>query len=79
MRTIWGTIRFGTPAATTRMSAISVNIARSRVYLWQMHTVAAFCISIIATGLPTMLLAPPTTTLRPAISTFSCSSSFCTP
>ena len=45
VRTICGRIRLGRPAATTRMSARMVNCARSRVFAWQMHTVASRCIS----------------------------------
>src|SRR5438876_534176 len=46
--------------ATTTMSACRVRAARSRERLWHTVTVAfapsAFCISINASGLPTMLL-----------------------
>jgi hypothetical protein len=72
-------MHLGRPAATTRMSARIVNCARSRVLAWQMQTVASRCISIRAVGLPTMLLAPTTTTFCPAIGIPSASRSFCPP
>ncbi len=67
VRTIGAVMRLGLPAATTRMSARIVYCARSRVLMCAMLTVASRFISIIAIGLPTMLLAPTTTTFCPAI------------
>src|SRR4030043_1544242 len=61
----------GFPAATIRISALLVWKAISRVLVWQMVTVAlapgAFWSSILAIGLPTMLLLPTTTTSAPSI------------
>ena len=51
--------------AATRMSAWRVIAARSRVFEWQMVTVAFSCSSSMATGLPTMSLRPTTTACWP--------------
>ena len=62
------------PTAATTMSACRTWAARSRVALWQIVTVALAASSIIAIGLPTVLLRPMTTACAPAIGTFaSCS------
>ena len=53
--------------------------ARSRVRAWQTVTVASFCNSINAIGLPTMFDAPTTTAFLPATSTPVVSSSNSTP
>jgi len=77
--TIGAVIRLGLPAATIRMSARIVNWARSRVLMWQTATVASFCSSMSAIGLPTIVLAPTTTTFWPAIGTSLYSSRQVTP
>ncbi|MDT4887259.1 hypothetical protein FQZ97_1236910 [compost metagenome] len=53
------------PTAATMTSACSVMALRSFVALWQMVTVAFCCSSIMAMGLPTMLLRPITTACLP--------------
>ena len=53
------------PTAATITSACRVMALRSLVALWQMVTVAFFCSSIMAMGLPTMLLRPITTARLP--------------
>src|SRR5262249_48702107 len=64
--TISAVISFGLPAATTRISAWRVIEPRSGVLELQMVTVAPFCKSSNAMGLPTMLLRPTTTAWRPS-------------
>ena len=56
----------GLPVATTRTSARRVWLARSRVFEVQTVTVALRPSSMIAMGLPTMLLRPTTTASLPA-------------
>ena len=56
----------GRPIAATRMSASRVIAPRSRVFEWQMVTVAFWCSSSMAAGLPTMSLRPTTTACWPA-------------
>ena len=55
----------GLPVATTRTSARRVWLARSRVFEVQIVTVALRLSSMIAIGLPTMLLRPTTTASLP--------------
>ena len=52
--------------AAIRMSARDVTRARSRVWLWQIVTVAFSLVIMAATGLPTIRLRPTTTTSSPA-------------
>ena len=66
--TICGTISPGLPAATIRMSAEDGVLGEVAVLAWQIVTVASRCSSISAMGLPTMLLAPTTTTFLPVTS-----------
>src|SRR6266850_2449111 len=55
------------PIAATRMSAVRHTPGRSRVFEWQMVTVALALVSNIAVGLPTMSLRPTTTAFCPSI------------
>src|SRR5256885_1932287 len=77
--TMLAVTRLGLPAATTRTSAWPVIAPKSGVLELQMVTVAPFCKSSSAIGLPTMLLRPTTTAWRPRTPIPSCSSSFLTP
>ncbi len=52
---------------------------RSRVFEWQMVTVAPALSSSNAMGLPTMVERPMTTACAPSTGTASCSSIFITP
>ena len=63
--TISGVMNPGLPMAATRMSAWRVIAPRSRVFEWQIVTVAFSCSSSMATGLPTMSLRPTTTACCP--------------
>jgi hypothetical protein len=63
--TISGVMNPARPMAATRMSAWRVIAPRSRVFEWQMVTVAFWLSSSIAAGLPTMSLRPTTTACRP--------------
>ena len=55
------------PMAHTRMSARRHTPGRSRVFEWQMVTVALLLVSSIAVGLPTMSLRPTTTASAPGM------------
>ena len=57
--------RLRLPTAATITSAWRVMAPRSCVALWQMVTVALLASSIMAIGLPTMLLRPMTTACLP--------------
>ena len=65
--TISDRIRFGWPAATTRISARRVSRARLRVRRWVTSTVASAPSSRDATGRPTTDERPTTTARRPTI------------
>jgi len=65
--TISRVMKPGRPMAATRMSAWRVTAPRSRVFEWQMVTVAFWCSSNMAAGLPTMSLRPTTTACWPAM------------
>ncbi len=69
----------GLPTAATRMSAWRVIAARSRVFEWQMVTVAPALRRSSAMGLPTMVERPTTTACLPSTGIDSCSSIFITP
>ncbi len=58
----------GLPIAATRISASPTWRSRSRVWLWQIVTVAAFMSSSSAMGRPTMLLWPMITAFLPRAS-----------
>src|SRR5207244_1295660 len=70
---------FARPTAATSMSALRATFSRSRVFEWQMVTVASFCNRSSASGLPTMFERPMTTAWLPAIGMPPCSSRRITP
>ena len=55
------------PREATTMSAWRTTAARSRVFEWQIVTVAFACISSRAMGFPTMSLRPSTTACAPSM------------
>ena len=67
------------PTAATRRSPCRVIAARSRVFEWQIVTVAPAFTSISAMGLPTMVERPTITACIPSTAMPSCSSIFITP
>jgi hypothetical protein len=67
------------PTAATRMSAWRVIAPRSRVFEWQIVTVAPALSSSSDMGFPTIVERPTTTACDPSMGTPSCSSIFMTP